>query len=237
MKLFVRYVLLGLLLVAGPVVASAETALAAWVPAGWKQVARATGDLTKDGADDEVLVLEQTAAANLKLNDSLGASQLNLNPRRLLILANTAAGYQPLLSRDDLLPSEHDAEAPCLADPLLEQGGIAVRGGKLMITLGYWLSCGSYGVTTNHFTLRLEGQRLRLIGYDMQSFSRNSGEISETSINYLTAKKKTTSGKNEFEDSTAVEEWSKLADLPKFYLDEMRLDCFASDEPGCGWDR
>ncbi|MBP7547813.1 MAG: hypothetical protein KA754_07675, partial [Corallincola sp.] len=78
---------------------------------------------------------------------------------------------------------------------------------------------------------------LRLIGYDSQSFSRNSGEISETSINYLTAKKKTTSGKNEFEDSTAVEAWSKLADLPKFYLDEMRLDCFASDEPGCGWDR
>lgn len=233
----VRSGLLGLLLVAGPVVANADAALAAWVPAGWKQVARATGDLTKDGSDDEVLVLEQTVAANLIPNDSLGAPQLNLNPRRLLILANTAAGYQPLLSRDDLLPSEHDAEVPCLADPLLEQGGIAVRGGKLMITLGYWLSCGSYGVTTDTFTLRLEGERFRLIGFDRQSFSRNSGEISETSINYLTAKKKTTSGKNEFEESTAVEEWTKLADLPPFYLDEIRLNCFAGDEPGCGWDR
>lgn len=233
----VRYALLGLLLVAGPVVANVDAALAPWVAEGWKQVARATGDLTKDGADDEVLVLEQTAAANLKPNDSLGAPLLNLNPRRLLILIKTTDGYQPLLRRDDLLPSEHDAETPCLADPLLEQGGIAVRGGKLMITLGYWLSCGSYGVTTDTFTLRLEGERFRLIGFDRQSFSRNSGEISETSINYLSAKKKTTNGENEFEESTVVEEWTKLADLPKFYLDEIQLNCFASDELGCGWER
>lgn len=230
-----RRALWGLLLVAGPVLASADNGLDGWIPQGWKQVAQATGDLTQDGVDEQLLVLEQTDSSKFKTNDSLGAPLLNLNPRRLLILAKGAGGYQPLLSRDDLLPSEHDADSPCLADPLLEQGGIAIRGGKLIISLGFWVSCGSYSVSSEHFTFRWHDSRLRLIGYDYQQFSRSSGEITEQSVNYLTAKQKVVTGKNEFEPSTAKESWYKLPAMPAFYLDEIALICHQDKAPACGW--
>jgi len=229
-----HYALCGLLFVTSPLLAKSVDS---WIPKGWKQVTTATGDLNKDGSDDEVVVLEKTDPANLKANDAMGAPVLNLNPRRLLVMFKTAEGYQQQLSRDDLLPSEHNADVPCLADPLLDQGGIAITKGKLIIRLGTWLSCGSYSVTNSSFTFRLEGSRLRLIGYDYQQFSRNSGEIYEESINYLTGKEKKTTGGNEFEESTPTVSWLKLAAMPAFYLDAMALDCIAVDSPACGWAR
>jgi len=49
------------------------------------------------------------------------------------------------IGRDDLLPSEHDEEVPCLADRL-DGGGVSIKRGNLVIELHTWLSCGSYGV-------------------------------------------------------------------------------------------
>ena len=109
-----RYVLCGLLFIAGQPLANAFPVLDSVVPNGWKQVATASGDLNKDGTDDDVVVLEQLDPANLKANDGPGVPVLNLNPRRLLVMFKTAEGYQQVLGRDDLLPSEHDADSPCV---------------------------------------------------------------------------------------------------------------------------
>lgn len=226
-----------LLLLAGPALAGNTTAFNPWIPKGWKLLTSATGDLNQDGIDDAVLVLEETNRKNLRKNDNLGAPELNLNPRRLLVLFGKPDGYQKILSRDRILPSEHNAESTCLADPLMESGGISITGGKLIIELGMWLSCGSWGVSQEKYTLRYENERFRLIGADYRDSTRNTGEASETSINFLTGKIKYTHGMNDFEpalDKPKVK-WKKLTDPRPRYLDEISFNCNSKEEPGCGW--
>lgn len=127
-----------------------------WIPKGWKLIAHKSGDLNRDGLDDVVLVAEQTDPAKFrKNNESLGASTLNLNPRRLIILFKTPNGFRKMLDRDNLLPSEHNEDVPCMADRL-DGGGVSIKRGNLEIGLHTWLSCGSYGVTHETFTFRSE---------------------------------------------------------------------------------
>lgn len=211
-----------LLLCAAPAFAGSNSQWAAWTPKGWKLYSASQGDLNKDGRRDAVLVLEQTDPANIKPNDGLGAPQLNLNPRRLLVLLQTAADYQQVLSRDDLLPSANDASNPCLADPL-EEGGVSIQRGNLKIALQEWLSCGSYGVTNRSLTYRWENGRFRLIGYDHNEFSRASGEESGFSINYLSGREKRFSDRG----GKPTTHWANLPPTPPRYLDEMSLKCAA----------
>lgn len=204
---------------------------AEWIPEGWKLIAHTSGDLNRDGFEDVALVAERTDPAKYRQNrESPGASVLNLNPRRLIILFGTPGGFRKIFGRDDLLPSEHDEEVPCLADRL-DGGGVSIKRGNLVIELHTWLSCGSYGVTHETFTFRPEGARFRLIGYDRSEFSRSSGEQSDFSINYLTGRKKITKELNTFSDSKPNVSWEKLSLQRRFYLDDMSLDCDPTD-PG-----
>ncbi len=188
MTLYMKYVTIALLFVSAPAFSKSLTSFDGWIPSGWKFISTTTGDLNKDGIEDAVLVLEKMDTANLKPNNALGVSILNVKPRRLLVLLKTHGTYRKILNKDNLLPSENDEDSPCLEYPLIEQGGISIRSGKLAITLGAFLGCGSYGVNRRTFTFRLENTRLRLIGYDYSEFSRSSGAASEHSINYLTGK-------------------------------------------------
>ncbi|MBT2772333.1 hypothetical protein J7J47_08815 [Halomonas sp. ISL-60] len=226
-----------LLLATGSTFAEPPTLFEHWVPSGWKLISSATGDLNRDGADDAVLVVEEVSADNLFENDGFGSPVLNLNPRRLIVLLNTQSGYRTFLTRDNLLPSEHSQENPCLADPLLSEGDISIARGRILVALGTWLSCGSYGVSRQAFTFRLESEQFRLIGYDYSGFSRSTGEVTEVSVNYLTGKKKTTTGGNMFEEMTPSVSWSQISEPHQFYLEDISLDCFSSDSAGCSWYR
>lgn len=226
-----------LLLGAGSAFAESPTYFEHWVPSGWKLISSATGDLNQDGVDDAVLVVEEVNADNLFENDGFGPPVLNLNPRRFIVLFNTQDGYQEFIIRDNLLPSEHNLDSPCLADPLLSEGDISIERGRILVALGTWLSCGSYGVSRQTFTFRFESEQFRLIGYDHTAFSRNSGEVTEASVNYLTGQKKTTTGGNMFEDTRPSASWSQISEPHQFYLEDISLDCFSSDGPGCSWYR
>jgi hypothetical protein len=232
MTAHIKYITLVLLFVTALGFSQSSKPFEAWIPTGWKLIGTATGDLNLDGVDDAVLILEETNPANLKSNEGLGASTLNLNPRRLLILFKMPSGYRKAFSSDKLLPSEHDENSPCLEDPL---GDITVFKERLLINLKSSQSCGSYGVTLEKFTFRLENTRFRLIGYDHSEFSRSSGEKSEYSVNYSTGKKKIITGLNEFEESKPSVSWKRIPGKREFYLDEIALDCDSTDEPGCGW--
>lgn len=204
---------------------------AEWIPEGWKLIAHTSGDLNRDGFEDVALVAERTDPAKYRQNrESPGASVLNLNQRRLIILFGTPGGFRKIFGRDDLLPSEHDEEVPCLADRL-NGGGVSIKRGNLVIELHTWLSCGSYGVTHETFTFRPEGARMRLIGYDCSEFSRSSGEQADFSINYLTGRKKITKELNAFGDSKPEVSWEKLVLQRRFYLEDISLDCDPTD-PG-----
>lgn len=220
----------------GTACAESPTLYEDWVPSGWKLIANATGDLNQDGAEDALLVVEEQNADNLVENDGFGARVMNLNPRRLIVLFNTANGYRKMVSNDSLIPREHDSEIPCLADPL-QEGGVAIDRGRILVELGTWLSCGSYGVTHLTFTFRFEDDRLRLIGYDLSEFSRSSGEATAYSVNYLTGRIKTTTGENVFEDGIASVSWSEIPGSGRFYIEGMSPFCYSGDEPGCQWYR
>jgi len=216
---------------AAPSAAASAADFTAWVPAGWTLTHTVIGDLDRNGQDDAVLVLQQADPAKLKPNSNFGPPELNLNPRRLVVLLQTASGYQKVLEADRFLPTEHDAENSCLADPL-EEGGISIVRGLLKVDLHYWLSCGSYGVTHRAFSFRYDKPRFRLIGLDIWSFMRNSGERTDYSFNFLTGKQKITTGLNEFEESNKPKvSWKRIAGPKDFYLDEMQSNCAEEKMP------
>ncbi len=216
-----------------------------WIPPHWKLLMVTQGSLSKGSAADVVLVMEEDNAKNVIANDQLGAQTLNLNPRRLVILSPTTSGYRKTYSADHFLPSESDAESSCLSDPLMSEGGIEIAKGLLKIELGYWLSCGSYGVTHRTFTFRKEQDQFRLIGLDSLSYSRSSGEGTQYSSNYLTGRQKVTEGITVIEPDEAAGDakapkptvhWKRFAPA-KFTLDAMDMAQCVDYDTGPVWCR
>ncbi|RYD50708.1 MAG: hypothetical protein EOP52_13295 [Sphingobacteriales bacterium] len=177
-----------------------------FIPAGYRLLLQEKGDLNKDGEADVVLVVENTDPTNIRINkEGMDADTLNLNDRMLLVLFGSGANtFRKVAENRSFLPSEHDEESSCLADPLLQDGGISIDKSRLKIDLNYWYSCGSWYVSQHTYTLRWQENRMRLIGFDSRDFHRASGEISRSSINLLTGQRKDVTGENEFEDSGKV---------------------------------
>lgn len=173
----------------------------AFVPKGWQIIARAVGDLNKDGKPDITLIIEHTNKENFIKNESLGSDALNLNPRYLLILFKDDNGYYLAAAHKKFIPSANDEVSTCLADPLLQDGGLTITKGVLLVDFNYWLSCGSYEVSHKTFTLRWQNKHFELIGYDSRDYSRSSGDESSVSINFVTKKKALTTGGNMFDDA------------------------------------
>lgn len=201
--------------------APGKSAYGKFVPQGWAVLETASGDLNRDGKIDAALIIQQNNPNNIKSHDGLGSDRLNLNPRKLLVLFQTAQGYQ-LITENDSLPTENDEQSPCLADPM-EDGGINIHKGILKINLHYWLSCGSWYVTNNSFSFRYQNNAMRLIGFDQSEFHRASGDQSSRSINFSTGKVKTTTGENEFAESTQPVQvkWSKLQQTYNLKLEQI----------------
>lgn len=194
--------------------------LSALVPAGWKLDASAEGDLNGDGRADAAIVVRGQDPAKIVRNEGLGASELDTNPRQLLVFLRDGQSYKLAAAQRQWLPPAGNAENACLQDPL-EDGGIAIKNGRLTVTLHYWLSCGGWGVQNHAYTFRLEGQRFRLIGSERVSYMRNSGEQTTVSTNYLSGRQKTVTGGNRFgnEPGKQRESWRNLSDRTRWYLD------------------
>ena len=210
-------------------------------PAGWKVISAAEDRQTADGSGNAVLVIEKDDPANRIKNDGLGGPELNTNPRHLLFVTRTRNVGWVTGRIENFLPPEGDFESPCLADPL-EDGGVSLAKGVVTVSLHYWLSCGSYGVTHKEYKFRKEGARYRLIGLDVNSYSRSTGMGDESSINYLTGRKSVTSGVvvMEPEDGTKPGppkiSWSRIG-KQRFYLDSMdrkACDDYESSPSWCG---
>jgi hypothetical protein len=202
----------------------------AHIPKGWRVIFDRSGDLTGDKKPEIVIVIEEQDKSKIINNDRLGSQTLNTNPRRLIILTPAAKGHRQIQSVEGFLPPEGDAESSCLADPLMENGGIEIKKGVLIVTLNYWLSCGSYGVTKDIFRFRQQGSRFRLIGKDTKSYSRSSGEGEEISINYLTGRKRETTGITVIEPDEGgpvakpKTKWSRIPAEEEQYLDNVTTE-------------
>lgn len=172
--------------------------VAGFCPKNWKIIVQDSGDLNKDGLIDQALIIENTDPKSIVKNDRLGESKLNLNPRWLLVLFKTDTGYQLAGLNKTLVPTEGDPESPCLTDPLEETEKKLIKNGLLRLSFHYWLSCGSYEVTDHDYIFRYQHAQFEMIGLDFSSFSRSTGEMFSTSINFSTGKRSVTVGGNMF---------------------------------------
>jgi len=175
-----------------------------FVTKGWKIITTAKGDLNKDGTEDVALVIEDTDKANIITNTEANAlpENFNTNPRHLLLLfkdklANT---YYLQAKNESFIPPKDNPNMPCLVDPLLDSGELAIKNGTLQITLQNFTSCGNWADDTYTYTLRYQQGEFKLIGFDSNGSNRATGEVFNISINYLTKKKSSTNGENRFED-------------------------------------
>ena len=188
------------------------------VPKGWKIIKSVKGDLNGDNQADAVLVLQKQDKANIIPNDSMGQTELDTNPRMLKVLFKQADDYRTAVENTTLIPPESDKDNVCLDDPFSD---VSIDKGRLKVRFEGFYSCGSWWKDYSDYLFRYQNDRFLLIGYSYYEYHRASGKIEEYSDNYLTGKRKRTTGGNVFgssKDRPKVK-WERLKKKP-YYLDE-----------------
>ena len=193
-----------------------------FIPKGWKEILTTNGDLNRDKLEDTVIVIEKEDKKNIKKNDGFGPEELNLNPRILLVLFKQKDGTYILASKNDkgFIKSEGNDDNPALMDTLDD---IIIKNNVLKIVFNYFMSAGSWWTSTNVYIFRFQNNVFELIGYESNSYMRNTGEEEGTSINFSTNKAKITTGGNIFEEkeNNPKNEWRYVKFEKKYILDEM----------------
>ena len=187
-----------------PEISETETRDIDFVPAGWKLYDKAEGDLNGDGVSDSVLVIQATDPELVIDNpDGFGVPRYDANQRILLFVISDPEGYLKLAGRDDLVIP--DRSSPTIDDPYSD---VEIKDGKATLYLNFWASMGSYGTSWHQFHFRWDGAQMAVIGYDGGTVHRASGETRSVSLNYLSNRRKDSTGmidKDETDDS-----WSAI---------------------------
>ena len=175
--------------VAYPRLVERAATLAAFVPAGWRLEHAARGNLDAEAGEDALLVLRMDAPANVIENDGFGPDRFDTNPRMLVAaLADANGGWRRVMANHALVPRP---EAPVMDDFLNDNPASAVtlRANRTWsVQLHSWASAGTWSTREVTYTFRLEGDCMRLVGYDNEHLHRGSGVTTTTSINYLTGR-------------------------------------------------
>jgi hypothetical protein len=191
-----------------------------WIPTGWKVVQSTHGGLARKNTDDIALILEQNDPGNWKKNSkNLGEMNLNLNPRKLLVFIRDDQGYEKAVDIDRFIPSKNSEDAPCLLDPLSDDG-ILISKDILIITMHYFTTCGGWGASVKAWKFRYEKKRFRLIGIDEFEHMRNTGDETKYSANFLTGKTKTSQTYSDLPEKTSVT-WGNISGPREIYLDQL----------------
>ena len=172
------------------------------VPAGWSHQ-EAQGDLNKDGIADLVVVATPDYPENTLTRDD--GYVYNFNQPILAIYFGSQQGQLQLWKQyDNVIPA--DESEFCQHDISLE---ITPRG-TLRIVIGVFCSAGSYGTSANTYTYRFQNGDFYLIGQESEEMSRNTGERTVVSENYLTWKRQVVKSNAFDETIPSTEKWTKL---------------------------
>jgi len=190
----------------------------AYLPAKYTVFEAVQGDLNKDGLKDVVLIVKGTDPKQWVTDEYRG--KLDRNRRGVIVLLNAKGHYQKVVQNLSLFSSENEDGGVYFAPELVP----SIEKGLLKLHYAH----GRYGYWAYQF--RLEGRGMRLIGYDS---SDNFGPYvnSETSINFLTAKKLVRENLNKDPDSDPKfkETWSKVNVAPMYLstiqdIDDLSLE-------------
>lgn len=153
--------------------------LEAFVPAGWRIEQRVPGHLDADAVRDMVLVLRQTDPAKVLRGDLLPPGvEVNLNPRIILGLLKTSAGYRLVARNDRLIPAP---ESEFVFDPL---DSVVIENRVLKLTISFFASMGTYHTSTSVFHFKLDDECLHLLRYEDDSFRRNAETMRRMQVEY-----------------------------------------------------
>ncbi|WP_327018013.1 hypothetical protein [Croceibacter atlanticus] len=155
-----------------------------FIPKGYTEFKKYSGDLNKDGLEDYVLIIKKTDSANVVMNRF--DKKVDRNRRGIIVLFKNANGYELADKNLECFSSENEDGGVYFAPELW----IEIKDNKLYIHYGH----GRYGYWK--YTFRFQKSNFELIGYDSSS---NRGPVTnrETSINFLTKKKLTKENTNE----------------------------------------
>ena len=182
----------------------------ALIPAKYTLFKAVQGDLNKDGKADLVLIVKATDPKMWVLDHD--QQKVDRNRRGILVFLNQNGKYQKLMQNLSCFSSENEEGGVYFAPELSTH----IEKNTVQFHYGH----GRYGHWS--YTFRLDGQDLRLIGYDLSS---NSGPYSDyqKSINFLTQKKLYRDNINK-EDRDKPERfketWSKISIKP-IYLSQI----------------
>lgn len=208
------------MLLAAEAAPTLPAAAQSYLPKGWKVLQVVKADLNSDGRDDLVFVREEDDPKKITQEPRSNDGVRNFNPRVLVVLLAEEGGYRKLAEYPKLIPPAFDPMYDMMDDRF---NGISVKKGILTVGFRYWASAGTWWMSMESYKFRLEAGRLRLIGSEIDSFHRGSGEKDLVSTNHLTGKVKRTSGLNEFDEkeSKPEVEWKTLPSRKPIYMDEL----------------
>lgn len=158
---------------------------------GWIIIGSSHGSIRGSELPVSAVLAEGTDLTFIKKNDGLGISELDLNPRRLVMVEQAPSGWKIWVDFQGWLPRAGSEDTPCLLDPFAE-GGVSVVDGSLQIATQHFYGCGSWYISNQTFKFHRDGNRLRLIGKESYSLHRASHEVTAISTNFLSHRQEVT---------------------------------------------
>lgn len=174
-----------------PVLPTHASALADFVPSGWRIEIEGRGALNGDSRTAVAFVLRSTNAAYVtKLS--------NTNPRILAVaFTNPDGSYELALQNHTLIPRPTDTRDFDYelgnASKGNEQKGLSFKRGMLRVAINENIYVGPSAGVYRTFTFRYRGARFELVGYDSTGIGTSNEEIVD-SYNFLTRRKNTAKG-------------------------------------------
>ena len=185
------------------------------VPEGWTH-SEAVGDVDKDGLNDLVIAATPNFKENMKTR--YDGYVYNFNKPILAIYLKSSDGKYRLYKKFENVIPGNENEFHSVSHSL----EITNRG-TVRITIEHFSSGGGYGSETTTYTFRMQEGEFYLIGRDITTLQRNTGESETISENYLTCKRQTVRD-NAFENRKKSEKWTKLPKAPLTKLGDTMLE-------------
>ena len=184
------------------------------VPQGWSHY-ETTGDLNKDGIADVAVMSRPNFKEKIVTRED--GYEYNFNQPVFAIYFGTTDGQLKLWKEyGELLPADDNMD--CMNNFSFE----VTNRGVLNITIQPECTQGSFFSNISRYSYRFQNGDFFLIGKEIESIQRNTGEVELVSENYLTWKRQVKKS-NFSEDTPPIEKWTRLSKRPLEKLGEHLL--------------